>query len=674
MSVVLEAGAAQECVTRCTDFVQKLKSSTGVDTQDTFAATADSFPTARQIGAVYDEFFGRDLRELVASFATQVEAMAVVFAVAGGLIEEQDQVVADALKAASGPGPELRSLAAASAAVGLPSIAAAVAGSGELATVGGEDVSAAPLEQIARAAGALDPNGFARAAERATTVATTLRDASTDLDTGLGRVLGSSWQGEFADNALYATSRLTTSAHDLADSLDAVSRRADNATNGYSVTRDRVGEQATSALTTVTGPTEGHPAIASPDARSAAVEQARSIVHSVYSPAVVDANLAGLDFPQAYRVVGGIDGAGAGGVDPVSMWNLEGVIRPAPAADPATLGGHAGTTSNASGADTLPGATGTAPTTAGVTTADDLTRHTTARDAATEQAFHGGTSASSHDLSTGAAASGTTPSSPLSGRPAAGIGPGAAPVDAGTTSAGVPSTWWPGGARQSDGGVASAAGAGLGAGRTGTTAGGRTRDRDRGFGSGAGSLAGAGTLAGAGALAGTSAGGSHGGAGAAAGAAGPGGRGAFGSSGVTAGPGSTSGGAPGAGAAGAAGTGGAAAAGRGAGSFGMMPAGAAQGGQQRRGEHQPAGYLVDALNTTDLLGTPPKATPAVLGAAHATTPPAPVATPPTRATPPKHGTTENPEPHHDAPGAREFDVAALSAPSLDPELRRERRV
>ena len=48
--------------------------------------------------------------------------------------------------------------------------------------------------------------------------------------------------------------------------------------------------------------------------------------------------------------------------------------------------------------------------------------------------------------------------------------------------------------------------------------------------------------------------------------------------------------------------------------MGMM--GAAGGGSGgRRGEHQPAGYLVDAINTSELVGPAPKVTPAVLGAA-----------------------------------------------------------
>ena len=52
--------------------------------------------------------------------------------------------------------------------------------------------------------------------------------------------------------------------------------------------------------------------------------------------------------------------------------------------------------------------------------------------------------------------------------------------------------------------------------------------------------------------------------------------------------------------------------------MGMMGAGAAGQGSDRRG-HTPAGYLTNATNTTNIIGDPVKVAPAVLGRTPATT-------------------------------------------------------
>ena len=58
---------------------------------------AGSFPTARQLGTVYSLFASADLHTLLSGFADQAEAMAMLFAAAGGLISAQDEAVAAAL-------------------------------------------------------------------------------------------------------------------------------------------------------------------------------------------------------------------------------------------------------------------------------------------------------------------------------------------------------------------------------------------------------------------------------------------------------------------------------------------------------------------------------------------------------------------------------------------------
>src|SRR5699024_5345632 len=66
--------------------------------------SANSFDTARQLGAVYALFAEEDLRTLLSGFVDQAKAMSMLFAAAGGLIESQDEAVAAALgKAAQEP-------------------------------------------------------------------------------------------------------------------------------------------------------------------------------------------------------------------------------------------------------------------------------------------------------------------------------------------------------------------------------------------------------------------------------------------------------------------------------------------------------------------------------------------------------------------------------------------
>src|SRR5699024_11644427 len=85
-----------------------------------------------------------------------------------------------------------------------------------------------------------------------------------------------------------------------------------------------------------------------PGARPGAEEQARAVINTEYSPAVMDANLAGLEFSTAYRVVSSGAVGGPGGIALDSAWNTDGTIRPArpgapsEAAIAAATGGAAG--------------------------------------------------------------------------------------------------------------------------------------------------------------------------------------------------------------------------------------------------------------------------------------------------------------------------------------------
>ncbi|MGX1770369.1 hypothetical protein ACWIE7_19065, partial [Dietzia sp. NPDC055343] len=104
MSVHLEPGVAESCVRACRTFTRAVEQSTMAEKYDSQSPAAESFDTARQIGTVYSLFAGEDLRTLLNGFVTQVEAMSVLFAAAGGMIDAQDEAAAAALgKAAEEP-------------------------------------------------------------------------------------------------------------------------------------------------------------------------------------------------------------------------------------------------------------------------------------------------------------------------------------------------------------------------------------------------------------------------------------------------------------------------------------------------------------------------------------------------------------------------------------------
>ncbi|SMO66230.1 hypothetical protein SAMN06265174_103206 [Dietzia kunjamensis subsp. schimae] len=514
----------------------------------------------------------------------------MLFAAAGGLIEAQDAALAGALsKAAEEP-------------VGLQSLGLIHAGEsdvfalegmcvmGAYGRVGPEDVSDSPLERIAQCAEGLQPSQFSDIDERATRVSEALNSAAEQLNSDLNNILGSGWQGEFASSAQDSVTGLVNSAFALSAELEQVAAKARRAHDGFVTTRTNIAEQAAQATIAQLSGREHGPAGLSAAAESrarmaAAEEQARAIVNTEYSPAVMDANLDDLDFTAAYRVVSTSALGGPNGIDMARIWNTEGIPRPAqPAApNPAAIAAITGGESDEQAAG--PGAAGAANgVNVGATTTSSPGAAT---DAATEQALLAAR-AGAGDGGGAVAAS--------AGQQGAGGG-----VNAATTAAGAPFAPVPGAGGQQPG--AGAGGASGIRGIRGGTVGDSNRNRDRGFGSTAGLVGGGGAAAagagasrmgGAGTLAGFGAGGPAAGApgagSAGAGAAGPG-AGAFSSSSPSAAQAGRAGAMP---------------------MGGVMGAAGAGQNNDRRG-HTPASYLTNATNTTAIIGDPVKVAPAVLG-------------------------------------------------------------
>lgn len=577
MTVHLEQGVAELCISACDEFAAQLNDSARSDWQSEMPLAPSSFDSARELGTVYSLFAGEDLQSLLNGFVDQARAMSMLFAAAGGLIDAQDEAVAAALGKASQEAPALQSLGLMGSLGSVTGLLDAVDGAGPAySRVGPEDVSGTPLERIVSGAQALDEGQFHAVKTRVSEVAEVLDTAAQNLRSELNAVLTSQWQGEFADAAATPVDGLTRSAFDLAATLRVVGQKADGAESGFGRTRQDIGAEAAalqslqqmSALEQGPGMT-GLGARVDAD-REAAEEQARAIMNTVYSPAVMDANLDGLDFPTAYRVVASSALGGPDGIDMARVWNDEGVIRPAVAGTPsptaiASAGGAApdggGAGIGGPGGASAAIGTGTGPT-----------------DAGTQQALLAARSGGADMPGAGPAMAGTAGAGGGTG----GVGAGGAGLNAGTAAAaaGAPMTATGSGR---DGGAAGASGTG---GRSSTRGGERGAGGSQGStggGAAASRLGGAGTLSGIGAPAA---------------------------------------GAPGAGSAGAARPGmpaaGAGTAGAAGGRAGVMPMGmmgAAGAGQGNRSEgHRPASYLVNATNTSELLGKPVKVSPARIGA------------------------------------------------------------
>ncbi|AWH92974.1 hypothetical protein A6035_13225 [Dietzia lutea] len=532
--------------------------------------------------------------------------MSLLFAAAGGLIEAQDEALAGALSKAAEEPAGLQSLGLIHASEADGFILEDSCVMGGYGRVGPEDVSDSPLERIAQCAQALEPEQFSRIQQRAGEVSEALHTAATQLQSDLNNVLGHGWQGEFAVSAQDSVRGLVGSAVRLSGELEKVAEKAGRARQGFVTTRTNVAEQAAQAqLAQLSGrelgPAGLSAAAASRAQQAAAEEQARAIVNTEYSPAVMDANLDDLDFTAAYRVVSTSALGGPDGIDMARVWNTEGIARPAQPAAPnpgtlAALTGEVGATAGGAGGGV------------GVSTANPPGA---VSDAATEQALLAARTGAADGGGTAAAGAGQAGAGqsdarqPVAGQPGAGGG-----VNAATTAAGAPVTPMTGATGQQ--GAPAGAGAGGIRGIRGGASG-NGRGRDRGFGSTSGLLGGGGAAAagagagasrigGAGTLAGFGAGG----------AAVPGGGGlSAGAPGAGPAPGGPAG--PGAGALSSSSTGTAQ-----AGRAGAMPMGgvmsAANAGQNsdRRG-HTPASYLTNATNTTAIIGEPVKVAPAVLG-------------------------------------------------------------
>lgn len=591
--VHLDPGVAEACFGACERFVDEISSASRLRLWQLQSVGAGSFDTARQLGAVYSLFAAEDLRTLLDGFVSQARAMAMLFAAAGGLIEAQDEALAGALSKAAEEPAGLQSLGLIHASESDVFALQDMCVMGAYGRVGPEDVSDSPLERIAQCAEGLQPSQFSDIDERATRVSEALNSAAEQLNSDLNNILGSGWQGEFASSAQDSVTGLVNSAFALSAELEQVAAKARRAHDGFVTTRTNIAEQAAQATIAQLSGREHGPAGLSAAAESrarmaAAEEQARAIVNTEYSPAVMDANLDDLDFTAAYRVVSTSALGGQNGIDMARVWNTEGIPRPAQPAAP-NAAAIAALTGGASGAgDEAPVSAGTVGgAVPGMTT---TSTPTAATDAATEQAL----------LAARASAvdGGSTPTS--AGPAGAGGG-----VNATTTAAGAPFAPIPSAHGQQTGAGAGAGGAtGIPVIRGGTV-GDNNRNRDRGFGSTAGLVGGGGAAAagagasrmgGAGTLAGFGAGGPAAGApgagSAGAGAAGPG-AGAFSSSSPSAAHAGRAGAMP---------------------MGGVMGAAGAGQNNDRRG-HTPASYLTNATNTTAIIGDPVKVAPAVLGRA-----------------------------------------------------------
>ncbi|MFI8696538.1 MULTISPECIES: hypothetical protein [Dietzia] len=518
--------------------------------------------------------------------------MSMLFAAAGGLIEAQDEALAGALSKAADEPAGLQSLGLIHASESDVFALQDMCVMGAYGRVGPEDVSDSPLERIAQCAEGLQPSQFSDIDERATRVSQALNTAAEQLNNDLNNILGSAWQGEFASSAQESVTGLVNSAFALSGELEQVAAKARRAHDGFVTTRTNVAEQAAQAKIAQLSGREHGPAglTAAAESRArlaAAEEQARAIVNTEYSPAVMDANLDDLDFTAAYRVVSTSALGGPNGIDMARVWNTEGIPRPAQPTAP-NAAAIAAITGGASGAgDEAPVSAATAGgAVPGMTT---TSTPTAATDAATEQALL---------AARAGAGDGGAAAAPSAGQAGAGGG-----VNATTTAAGAPFAPIPGAHGQQTSAGAGAGGAAGIRGIRGGTVGDSNRNRDRGFGSTAGLVGGGGAAAagagasrmgGAGTLAGFGAGGpavgAPGAGSAGAGAAGPG-AGAFSSSSPSAAHAGRAGAMP---------------------MGGVMGAAGAGQNNDRRG-HTPASYLTNATNTTAIIGDPVKVAPAVLG-------------------------------------------------------------
>ena len=599
MTVHLEPGVAELCVSRCGDFINEVAQDLTGGMIAGQGSSLGAFDTARQIGTVYSLFVGEDLRTLLNGYVDQAKAMAMLFAAAGGLIEAQDEAVAAALGKAAQEPAGLQSLGLLGSLGSTTAILDSADGTSTLHgydRVGPEEVSGAPLAKMVSGAQALDPAQFQQVRDRVSTVATSLHTAAANLRSGLGNALGSQWQGEFATQASTSVGSFTESVDGLATVLEVVATKASTAEDGFSTTKSRIGEESatlqaaqvnTPGFGYVHGPPTFESAAAMAAAQEAAEEQARAIVNTVYSPAVMDANLADLDIPSPYRVISTSALGGASGLDLVSAWNVDGVVRPAgPAAPGHAALAAAGGGGNPAGVPAVGAGAGT-----GTTTSPPA-----ATDAPTEQALLASRNGAVDGGGAVAAATGQT----AAGGASAG-GTQAGGVNASTHAAATPFAPITGANGQPIGAGGGAAGA------RGIRNGSR---RDRGFGSAAGMLGGGAGAAGAGAGAAR-----MGGAGTLAGFGSPGGVGTGGPTARVPGGGGMSAGSGPAGApAGAFSSshGGSQASRAGMMPMGMMGAAGAGQNEGRRG-HTPAGYLTNATNTSEIIGEPVKVAPAVLG-------------------------------------------------------------
>ena len=110
MNLNFTEDAARNCVQLCSTFKDEVKLKRRFVANNQVAASPDGFVTAKQIGDVYSTFMSEDLGTLLGGYVDQAEAMAMLFAAAGGLIDAQDAQAAAAIGKAATPPPAMKSV------------------------------------------------------------------------------------------------------------------------------------------------------------------------------------------------------------------------------------------------------------------------------------------------------------------------------------------------------------------------------------------------------------------------------------------------------------------------------------------------------------------------------------------------------------------------------------
>lgn len=327
----LSAGAAESLQQLCRDFAETVGDFKSEAHQIRNFVDPSTFRSAVELGGEYDRCVVEAVPALLEGFVVQADALSAMFGIAGGVLSAQDEAAADALRAAAsapletvGFGPP----------AGLGAIGEMLSPSHRFAAVAEEDPYALTLEQMLASGAALDSAGADAAAEQLGHVATTLDDAAATFNDGVVGILGTEWQGDFAQAAADNVAAFCNSATALADTLTTVVTKASGLSEGFTSTKAQLSGVSLVAMSV--------PAIADTDTGSeqmrAAEEDARRVLSTDYNPRVADADLSAIVLPAAHRVVsGGLVRTAVTAIDPVQWWNND---VPSPAATASTSATH----------------------------------------------------------------------------------------------------------------------------------------------------------------------------------------------------------------------------------------------------------------------------------------------------------------------------------------------